>query len=158
MVLSDPSTSRKYSTEGMVVMISPYTFHTDPTYWPRPSEFLPERWLPSTSISTSPAPDTQSETENLLRPSEREAWRPFGRGPRACIGQELVLTELKLILALTAREFDVASMYEEINREKKGKKDFNGDPAWMTMGILGRPREGMPVRVRLLETKEGVSK
>lgn len=148
MVLWDPmdSTSRKYPTEGMVVVISPYTFHTDPTYWPRPSEFLPERWLPSPS-----PPDTQSEN---LHPSEKEAWRPFGRGPRVCIGKELALTELKLVLALTAREFDVASMYEEIDRERGGKIDLHGDSAWMAMGLLGRPREGMPVRVRLLEKKE----
>lgn len=145
IVLSDSmdSTGRKYPTEGMMVGISPYTFHTDPKYWPRPSEFLPERWLPFTSL-----PDTYSEN---LQPSEKEAWRPFSRGPRVCIGQELALTELKLVLALTAREFDVASMYEEIDRERKGKIHLHGDRAWMTMDILGRPREGMPVRVRLLE-------
>lgn len=146
MVLSDPSTGMKYPTEGMSLGISPYTFHIDPTYWPRPLEFLPERWLPSTS-----SPDTQSEN---LHVSEKEAWRPFGHGPRVCIGKELALTELKLVLALTVREFDVASMYEEIDRERKGRIDFNGDRAWMTMGLLGTPRDGMPVRVRLLEKKK----
>lgn len=146
MVLSDPSTGIKYPTEGMSLGISPYTFHIDPTYWPRPLEFLPERWLPSTS-----SPDTQSEN---LHASEKEAWSPFGHGPRVCIGKELALTELKLVLALTVREFDVASMYEEIDRERKGRIDFNGDRAWMTMGLLGTPRDGMPVRVRLLEKKE----
>lgn len=151
IVLSDSmdSTSRKYPTEGMIVGINPYTFHIDPKYWPRTSEFLPERWLPFTS-----APDIHSEN---LQPSEKEAWRPFGRGPRVCIGQELALTELKIVLALTAREFDVASMYGEIDRERKGKMDLHGDSAWMTMGILNRPREGMPVRVRLLDKKEWVN-
>lgn len=148
IVLSDPidSTSRNYPTEGMLVVICAYTFHIDPMYWPRPSEFLPERWLPSTS-----PPDNHSEN---LQPSEKESWRPFSRGPRICIGQELALTELKLVLALTAREFDVASVYEEIDRERKGKMDVHGDPAWMTMNVLGTPRDRMPVRVRLLAKME----
>ena len=152
IVLSDPldPTGRKYPTEGMMVVISPHAIHTDPTYWPHPNEFLPERWLPS----SSPPNTTQSKT---LQPSEKEAWRPFSRGSRVCIGQELALTELKLVLALTAREFDVASVFEEIDQERKRKKektDLHGDSAWMALATLGRPRDGMPVRVRLVEKIE----
>lgn len=151
IVLSDPSdpTGRKHPTEGMFIAVSAHAMHTDPTYWPRPIEFLPERWLPPNS-----SPEAQSEP---LLPSEREAWQPFSRGPRVCIGQELALTELKLVLALTAREFDVASVFEEVDQERKGKNektDIHGDSAWMRVAISGRPREGMPVRVRLVEKKE----
>lgn len=151
IVLSDPldPTGRKYPTEGMMVVVSPHDIHRDPTYWPRPNEFLPERWLPANS-----PPDTQSET---LQPSEKEAWHPFSRGSRVCIGQELALTGLKLVLALTAREFDVASVFEEIDQERRRKKeklDIDGDSAWMVLATLGRPRDGMPVRVRLVEKME----
>ncbi|MCJ1348298.1 hypothetical protein MMC31_006529 [Peltigera leucophlebia] len=151
IILTDPldPTNRKYPTEGMLVLISPHAVHTDPTYWPRPNEFLPERWLPSSS-----PPNTLFEA---LHPSEKEAWRPFSRGSRVCIDQELALTELKLVLALTAREFDVASVYEEIDREskwKKGKLDLHGDSAWMAKGVMARPRDGMPVRVRLVGKME----
>ena len=151
IVLSDPMdpTGRKYPTEGMMISIPAYAFHTDPTYWPRPTEFLPERWLPSTS-----PPDAHLET---LEPSEKEAWRPFSRGSRVCIGQELALMELKLVLALTAREFEVRSVYEETDLERKGKEgimDLHGDPAWMAMDLLGRPRDGMPARVKLVENME----
>ena len=153
IVLSDSldPTGGKYPTEGMVIVICAHAFQTDPTYWPRPTEFLPERWLPSTA-----PPDTESET---LKSSEKEAWRPFSRGSRVCIGQELALTKLKLVLALTAREFDVASVYEEKGRERKGKKgtmDLNGDPAWMARGTIARPRDGMPVMVKLVEKLECV--
>ena len=153
IVLSDSldPTGGKYPTEGMVIVICAHAFQTDPTYWPRPTEFLPERWLPSTS-----PPDTESET---LKSSENEAWRPFSRGSSVCIGQELALTKLKLVLALTAREFDVASVYEEKGREREGKKgtmDLNGDPAWMARGTIARPRDGMPVMVKLVEKMECV--
>lgn len=34
------------------------------------------------------------------------AYRPFERGPRSCIGQELVIVEMRVVLALTVRRFD----------------------------------------------------
>lgn len=34
------------------------------------------------------------------------AWRPFERGPRNCIGQELATIEARVVMALVARRFD----------------------------------------------------
>lgn len=52
-------------------------------------DFVPERWLGDAS-GRLPA----------------SAWRPFERGPRACIGQELANIEAKVILACAARRYD----------------------------------------------------
>lgn len=44
-------------------------------------------------------------------------WRPFEKGPRACIGQELAMLEMKVILAMTVGGFDVQADYEEWEKE-----------------------------------------
>jgi cytochrome P450 len=51
-------------------------------------KFVPERWLNSTGN---------------IPPG---AWRPFERGPRNCIGQELAMIEARIVIALIARRFD----------------------------------------------------
>lgn len=54
----------------------------------------------------------------------KDSWRPFERGPRACIGQELALLEMKIILAMTLRDYTFKPDYEEwdrkLGREKPG--------------------------------------
>lgn len=81
-----------------------YGTHHNPRYWARPEEFLPERFL-------------VSEGDELYPP--KNAWRPFERGPRNCIGQELALTEIKVMLALTIRAFDFEDAYEEYDTLKE---------------------------------------
>ncbi|EKG14811.1 Cytochrome P450 [Macrophomina phaseolina MS6] len=60
-----------------VVGLSPYTLHFNPQVFPRPHEFLPERW-------ENPTPD-------MLRDHI-----PFGLGSRACIARNLATVELYL--------------------------------------------------------------
>lgn len=69
-----------------------------PKYWERPDEFLPQRWLVPEGHELHPMKD---------------AWRPFENGPRNCIAQGLVMIELRMHLACTIREFDVADAYNE---------------------------------------------
>ncbi len=71
-------------------------------YWgPDAKEFKPERWLEP----TFDVPPT--------------AYRPFERGPRNCIGQELALLEFRVVLALTARRFDFEKVgYNGIDEEE----------------------------------------
>jgi cytochrome P450 len=73
---------------GADVMISPYTLHRHPGFWPEPNEFRPERF------ATSATP-----VEN------RYAYIPFGAGPRVCVGSHLGMLEATLIAAMVARDF-----------------------------------------------------
>jgi enediyne biosynthesis protein E7 len=73
---------------GADVMISPYTLHRHPGFWPEPNEFRPSRF----KDSATPA-------------SHRYAYIPFGAGPRVCIGSHLGMLEATLIAAMVARDF-----------------------------------------------------
>jgi enediyne biosynthesis protein E7 len=73
---------------GADVMISPYTLHRHPAFWPEPDEFRPERF----ASSAMPA-------------SHRYAYIPFGAGPRVCVGSHLGMMEATLIAAMIARDY-----------------------------------------------------
>lgn len=79
---------------GSMVLFDGYLTHRLPAYWEDPERFDPERFLPERSAG---------------RP--RFAYIPFGGGPRQCIGNELALMEIKLILACMVQfyQFTLAS-------------------------------------------------
>lgn len=69
-------------------------------------EFVPERWLGSSEKTVSVPPS---------------AWRPFERGPRHCIGQELANIEARVILACAVRRYDWTKIgLGEIERDASG--------------------------------------
>lgn len=91
----------RYPTEGMNIWIIHPALQRNPLYWKRSNEFLPERWLVG--------------PEDELYPV-KGAWRPFEFGARNCIGQGLVMLELKVVLALVIRDFDIKGAYDEWDR------------------------------------------
>ena len=88
----------KYPTDGTLVWVMHQALHRNPNYWVRPDEFLPERWLVGPKDPLYPVKD---------------AWRPFEFGPQNCLGQELAMLEVKAVLILTCREFNIAAAYDE---------------------------------------------
>lgn len=64
-----------------MILMDLYLTHRLPQYWPDPEKFDPERF---------------SSERSAGRP--RFAYFPFGGGPRQCIGNELALMEIKMIL------------------------------------------------------------
>ena len=101
--LTIPGTSFQYPTYGFAMWDGAQVIQMRSDIWPRGLEFLPERWL-------APAVDP-------LHPP-KEAWRPFAAGPRTCIGQELAVTELRLVAVLVARKFDIQQAWREWDAEK----------------------------------------
>jgi enediyne biosynthesis protein E7 len=72
---------------GSDVLVSPYTMHRHPDFWPDPERFDPERFDPNRSGG---------------RPAY--AYLPFGAGPRFCVGSNLGLLEATFVLAMVARD------------------------------------------------------
>lgn len=67
---------------GTTVLISPWALHHDRRYFPDPEAFRPWRWL-APGIADLP----------------RNAYMPFGGGPRICVGNHFALMEGVLCLA-----------------------------------------------------------
>uniref|UniRef100_A0A8H7KBD1 Cytochrome P450 n=1 Tax=Bionectria ochroleuca TaxID=29856 RepID=A0A8H7KBD1_BIOOC len=92
------------------------SIHYDPEVFEDPKRFRPERFL----------------CED--RPVLRNAYRPFERGVRACIGQTLAMDELKISLVMLARWFEFELVDHEPAKEplfthtdldtKLGKHEF----------------------------------
>ena len=125
---------RQLPTEGYLVWSNAFSIHLDSKYWPDADKFLPERWL--------------AEEGDRLYPL-KGAYRPFEFGPRNCIGQELAMLELKLVLVMTAREFKITSAYDEWDRmhPSKGPKTVNGERAYQILAGSAHPCDGFPCRV-----------
>lgn len=66
---------------GQSILTLVYLIQRHPAFWVEPERFLPERFV--TQGGASP---------------DLTAWFPFGLGSRKCVGQELALLEMKLIL------------------------------------------------------------
>ncbi|RYP11202.1 hypothetical protein DL765_007855 [Monosporascus sp. GIB2] len=82
---------------GTNVWCVSHMIHRNKRFFPQPLEFIPERFIPS----QTPFPEAELFTE-----AGKDAFRPFEKGPRNCIGQEMAMLEGKIFLALIAREFD----------------------------------------------------
>lgn len=95
------SDGTRYPTAGCNVWNLHLAIQRNPATWPSPHDFVPERWL--------------AGPDDALHPP-KGAWRPFEFGPRNCIGQTLALAELKIVLAMSVREFDIQPAYDEWDR------------------------------------------
>jgi sterigmatocystin biosynthesis cytochrome P450 monooxygenase len=115
---------QRFLTNHCIVWGDHYGTHHNPCHWPQPDEFLPRRWL-------------VPEGDPLYPP--KNAWRPFEREPRNCIGQEVALTEIKVMLVLTIRQFNVRDAYEEFDVLKGNPKGWNvnGQRAYMMRRVEG---------------------
>ena len=121
-------------TADAIVLIVHTELHRSPKYWPRPNDFIPERWLVS--------------SEHELCP-RRGAWRAFEHGPRNCIAQDLVMMELSVVLVMIMREFDFQNCYNDFDALRSGqaKKSYWGERAYQVQSGAAHPVDGYPCRV-----------
>lgn len=133
-------------------------------FFPEPLNFIPDRFIPH----LTPFPEA-----DLFKPAGKNAFQPFSVGPRNCIGQELAMVESKIVLALTAREFDfvlefpgedvdprppipesTAVEFSEQTEYGKGIREgsitpnvVEGHRVWQTLKGSAKPVGGCPGRV-----------
>ncbi|KAI0391558.1 cytochrome P450 [Xylariaceae sp. FL0594] len=102
--------------------------------------FVPERWLQSSEKSI-PA----------------SAWRPFERGPRNCIGQELANIEARIVIAMLVRRYDFAKVgLGELELDDRGlpmlderTKQFRvKSELYPTIRITSKPVDTMMMKVK----------
>ncbi|KAK1968303.1 cytochrome P450 [Colletotrichum sublineola] len=124
---------------GLMVIPSAHATHMDPAVWgPDAKTFRPDRFLGDEAAAR-----------------HRFAWRPFERGPRACIAQDLAMDELRILLLLTVRWFD----FETVVNGTTQRVDYMdldhkvGDLAFQMVGMEARPRHDMKMKVHLTGRK-----
>jgi cytochrome P450 len=75
---------------GTLVGVSPLLLHHDPRWFDRPADFDPDRWL-----------------DGRQKSLPRNAYLPFGTGPRACIGEQFAWAEAMTVLAMIASRWTI---------------------------------------------------
>lgn len=96
--------SGNYIPSGTVVSAPTYTIHRDPAVWGYDvEEYRPERWFECDSAAVS------------------KAFTPFSVGPRACVGRNLAMLELQIIIASILKRFHfVLENPDEVLKVKEG--------------------------------------
>lgn len=113
--IRDTQICERTAKKGDVAILAFYALHRHHRYWPEPDRFDPERFA----------------AEN--RPTDPWLFKPFGGGPRACVGSGFALTEAAVILATLVRRlrFSVPEGYEP----------------YPVMTVTLRPEGGLPLVV-----------
>ena len=118
-----------------------FTIHSElqraPSYWTQPDDFLPERWLVGPDHGLYPI---------------KGAYRAFEIGPRNCVAQGYVMTELRVILACVVRQFDFHPAYEEwdalhMSGKRKGPATYRGERVYQIEEGAAHPAEHYPCRI-----------
>lgn len=129
--ITHPTTGTRFPAGGFMLFGCSKASQRHPDFWPHPNTFIPERFM------------VRDENDPLHPP--KNGFRPWEMGPRNCIGQELASLELRLILALTVREFDFEEAYGDDVPSFMGTKKYQVQQKDM---ITAHANGGMPVRVR----------
>ena len=124
--LTHPVSRQSLPSDGFMLWAASKAVHRHPTYWTEPDAFMPERWL--------------------IGVTAKNAWRPFELGPRACIGQELVMTELRMLLVMTLRDLEIIPEYNKGDLYVLGTQAYQ---VTMPEELTAHPRNGMAVKVKL---------
>ena len=116
---TDVRIGRHVVPKGTLVLWSPYLAGRDASAWSDPDRFDPDRFL---------------HLDDGQRALADEAWTPFGRGPRMCVGFALAQMELTLVLARMAQRIDVVPTAPH--------------PPAPTGLIVSQPSGGVPIHIR----------
>ena len=110
--LRGPATVGEYECPpGWVLMPSIYLLHREPSVYPEPDRFRPERFLED--------------------PPPAHAWIPFGGGQRRCLGANLAEFELRVVLRTVLPLLELApttSAPEPIRRQRFAFSPRHGAP------------------------------
>ncbi|MGV0713838.1 cytochrome P450 [Mycolicibacterium sp. XJ662] len=86
--------------KGSLLAVGLYALHHDPTLWPDPMAFDPDRFSPE-----------------KVKARDRWQFLPFLGGGRPCIGEHFARLETTLALATIIRSLDIRSVEDEFNCE-----------------------------------------
>ncbi|KAL7288610.1 hypothetical protein TKK_0017347 [Trichogramma kaykai] len=94
--------------KGMDVIACHSILSLDEKHFPRPNEFIPERWLKGCEDTVRPGKDAHPF-----------AYMPFGFGPRTCIGRRFAEAEMKVLIAKLIKRFNLQWNYGPLKIHSK---------------------------------------
>lgn len=116
-----------------------YSTHYSPDYFTDPKTFEPSRFLEA----------------NQTHP--RNAYRPFERGVRACLGQTLAMDEMKVLLVTLARAFDFELVdHKPVQTPILSHTDMDtklGKHAFQTFAFTAIPPGPVKMKIRRAESR-----
>ncbi|KAL2786617.1 putative cytochrome P450 oxidoreductase [Aspergillus keveii] len=126
--------------DGAILYLNHFSIQRDPTVYGDSAEtWVPERWLQGGGEGDGFAAG---------------AWRPFERGPRGCIGQELAMLEARLVLVMAVRRYDFVKVGvgARTNGEGVSYIDEHGhyvsaEPLYDTFNLSAKPVDGTRMTV-----------
>ena len=87
---------------GSAIIISPWAIHRSPKIWPDPDTFDPRRF----DVPAGQFPG-----------GHKYAWFPFGAGPHACVGMQLAMLEIPVVLATILQTYRLSTTVSSIPLE-----------------------------------------
>ncbi|PWN40216.1 cytochrome P450 [Ceraceosorus guamensis] len=105
---------------GSVLSVPTYTIHHDASVWGADArQYRPDRWLDA----------------NYKKKTEK-AFNPFSVGPRACVGRNVALAELSILIAALIHRYDF--VLEEPEKFFQTREGFLKKPVELRIGIKRR--------------------
>lgn len=109
-----------FFAEGSVVSVPSYTIHREKSvYGEDAEEYNPDRWL---------APGARQKFE--------KAFVPFSVGPRACVGRNVAMQELSILIAALIRRYDIVLKHPDMPLDTV--EGFLRKPTVCEVGFLRR--------------------
>lgn len=105
--------------DGTHVYMSVVGTHRNPRYWSDPSEFKPERWLPSPTSAKPEVDDEKDDVDDVQDPSfvrassgsllvpRKGTFIPFNLGSRSCPGKRFAQVEGVSVVATIFQKYSV---------------------------------------------------
>ena len=150
---------KEWCIDGLVAYTSHFIIGRDPkVFGPDAEIFTPERWLGDTDTGEKMNSDMLEGRKDCEKRLPTSAWRPFERGPRNCIGQELAKLEIRLILASTVRKYRFQKVgMGALVLGADGRPMLNEKGQYMVLDelvnkrqITPKPLDGMPMQITLM--------
>ncbi|PIK13976.1 cytochrome P450 [Halobacteriovorax sp. JY17] len=117
-----PIFSRKASSDTILgdlkipkntnVVVPAYVVHRMEEFWKNPNEFNPERFKD-------------------VKPHTLKAYFPFGKGPRKCIGEQLGLSIMQIVLDKFLNNYELECLSKEIPKAKIAVALAPSSPVWI---------------------------
>ncbi|KAI0751746.1 high nitrogen upregulated cytochrome P450 monooxygenase 2 [Daedaleopsis nitida] len=97
-----------YLPEGTVTFVHFYALHRDPKHFaPATEEFWPDRWLIAAEEQHGGAVSAGAPTRPQDFVHNAAAFVPFSFGPNNCVGKNLALQEMRMLVSHIMQRFDL---------------------------------------------------